>query len=119
MPMPLTPWIITASLVLGSAAASAADLSKIDRTITKEPAYEATPQYCLLVFGPKAETRVWLVLDGDILYVDRNSNGDLTDKDERVVRTERVEWGEGAWRDEYDAGTIAVKESGDTFRLNA
>jgi hypothetical protein len=32
----------------------------------------------LAVFGPKADTRIWLVLDGDVLYVDRNGNGDLT-----------------------------------------
>src|SRR5215510_10605392 len=60
------------------------DLTKVDRTIAKEPAYKTKPKYCLLVFGPKAKTRVWLVLDGDVLYVDRNGNGDLTDANERV-----------------------------------
>jgi hypothetical protein len=59
--------------------ALASDLSKIDRSIRREPAYRSTPKYCLLVFGPKAEHRVWLVLDGESLYVDRNGNGDLTD----------------------------------------
>src|SRR5262249_24604292 len=29
--------------------------------------------------------RVWLVLDGDVLYVDRNGNGDLTEADKRVI----------------------------------
>src|SRR5437762_3210437 len=59
--------------------AAAADLGKIDRTIRKEPAYQSkTPKYCLLVFGPQAKDRVWLVLDGDVLYVDRQANGDLT-----------------------------------------
>jgi hypothetical protein len=38
----------------------------------------------LLVFGPEAKTKVWLVIDGDTLYVDRNGNGDITEKDERV-----------------------------------
>jgi hypothetical protein len=66
------------------AAAAAADLSKIDRTLRKEPKYENSPKYCLLVFGPKADFRVWVVQDGDVLYVDRNGNGDLTDKDDRV-----------------------------------
>ena len=47
-----------------AAPAAAADLSKIDRTIRKEPVYlSKSPKYCLLVFGPKAETRVLLVLD--------------------------------------------------------
>jgi len=62
----------------------AADLTKIDRKIAKEPAYQSKPRYCLLVFGPVAKTRVWIVLDGDTLYVDRNGNGDLTEEGEKV-----------------------------------
>src|SRR5712692_3344625 len=62
----------------------AADLTKIDRKIAKEPAYQSQPKYCLLVFGPEAKTRVWIVLDGDTLYVDRNGNGDLTEEGEKV-----------------------------------
>jgi hypothetical protein len=61
------------------AGTSAADLSKIDRVIRKEPAYKASPKYCLLVWGAKASTRTWLVQDGNVLYVDRNGDGDLTD----------------------------------------
>src|SRR5437867_2527641 len=61
------------------------DLAKINRTIAREPAYRNRPKYCLLVFGNEAKFRVWLVLDGDVLYVDRNGNGDLTERDERVV----------------------------------
>jgi hypothetical protein len=63
----------------------AADLRQIERTIAKEPAYKNKPKYCLLVFGEQARTRVWLVQDGDVLYVDRNANGDLTEKDERIT----------------------------------
>jgi hypothetical protein len=66
-------------LLLCAAPVMAADLSKIDRTLAKEPKYQSNPQYCLLVFGPEAKTRVWLVLDRDVLYVDRNGNGDLTE----------------------------------------
>jgi hypothetical protein len=66
----------------------AADLSKLDRKIGKEPAYESRtkPKYCLVVVGPEAKTRVWLVLDGDVLYVDRNGDGDLTGEDERILK---------------------------------
>jgi hypothetical protein len=60
------------------------ELSRIDRTIAKEPRYQHRPKYCLLVLGPKATTRVWLVLDGDRLYIDRNGNSDLTEKGESV-----------------------------------
>jgi hypothetical protein len=72
-------------LFLGASAACAADLAKIDRTIAREPTYESgTPRYCLLVFGPQASERVWLVLDGKSLFVDRNGNGDLTEEGERL-----------------------------------
>jgi hypothetical protein len=51
----------------------------------KEPKYQHEPRYALLVFGPKRETRVWMVLDGTTLYVDRNANGDLTEAGERLL----------------------------------
>jgi RNA polymerase sigma factor (sigma-70 family) len=50
----------------------------------KEPKYKNEPRYALLVFGPKRDQRVWMVLDGTTLYVDRNGNGDLTEPDERL-----------------------------------
>ncbi|HEY7313597.1 MAG TPA: hypothetical protein VH643_29875 [Gemmataceae bacterium] len=62
----------------------AADLAKMDRMIRQEPKYEGKPRYCLLVFGPEAKTRVWLVRAGDRLYVDKNGNGDLTEPGEAV-----------------------------------
>jgi len=47
----------------------------------KEPAYQSkAPRYALLTFG---RDRLWAVIDGDNLYVDRNGDGDLTDKTER------------------------------------
>ena len=65
---------------------TAADLSTVDRTIKKEQVYQTkTPKYGLLVFGPEAANRVWLVLDGDTLYIDRNGNGDLTEPGEKVT----------------------------------
>jgi hypothetical protein len=68
----------------------AIDLTKIDRTIQKEPAYRSkAPNYCLLVFGPEAKFRVWLVFDGDTLYVDRNGNGDLTEPNKRLEPSEK------------------------------
>ena len=69
--------------------ASALDSEKFERTIGKEPAYRTkTPKYCLLAFGPQAQTRVWLVLDGAVLYVDRNGNGDLTEAGEVMTAKE-------------------------------
>jgi hypothetical protein len=37
-----------------------------------------------MVFGPEARDRVWLVLDDEALYVDRNGNGDLTEEGKRI-----------------------------------
>jgi hypothetical protein len=77
-------------LCFAPAASAAVDWTKIDRAIVKEPVYQSKPKYCLLVFGPEAKTRVWLVVDGDTLYVDRNGNGDLTEPGKRV-RTKGTE----------------------------
>src|SRR5262249_33364712 len=68
--------LAAAAILSGASFADAADLTKVDRSIAKEPTYQTTtPRYCLLVFGPEAKSRVWLVQDGDVLYVDRNGNG--------------------------------------------
>jgi hypothetical protein len=86
-----TPCLLcSAALLLVPSPAGAADLSKIDRSIKKEPRYKSSPRYCLLVFGPEAKARVWLVVDGATLYVDRNANGDLTEEGEKV-RAEKDE----------------------------
>jgi hypothetical protein len=86
------------ALAVSTATVVAADSTKIDRRIAKEPVYQSgSPKYCLLVFGAEAKTRVWLVLDGDTLYVDRNANGDLTEENEQIKRNGR----------EFEAGEIA------------
>jgi len=94
---------------LGSAAA--ADLTKVPRRIAKEPAYAAkAPRYCLLAFGPEAEARVWLVLDGDTLYIDRNGNGDLTEADEKVKLAEftSIESGFLKGQRQQSVGTVSA-----------
>ena len=94
-------------------AACAADLSSVDRTIRKQPVYKNTPGYCLLVFGPEAKTRVWLVQDGNRIYVDRNADGDLTGSNE-AIDASKVRNVNSSYRDkEFVIGTIApVDESG-------
>lgn len=104
--------------------AQSADLTKIERTIGKEPAYQSqTPKYCLLVFGPEAKTKAWLVADGDVLHVS-NSEGDLTGAGSRIVRVHQYTGGErflvGHVLD-ADAKTkhagLDFYRNGDTFRL--
>jgi hypothetical protein len=88
-------WAVLPSLIGFALPLPAADLTQLDRKIAKEPAYQSKPKYCLLVFGPEAKTRVWLVQDGDTLYVDRNGNGDLTEADEKVTAGKGDAGGEG------------------------
>lgn len=58
--------------------------SGFPKRIAKEPAYSSAVQYfALFVLGPEEDLRVWMVADGDHLYVDSNGNGDLTEKGER------------------------------------
>lgn len=102
-------------------AGTAIDLTTIDRTLVGEPSYQSgAPGYCLLVFGPTADTRIWLVVDGDILYVDRNGMGDLA-ADGNAVRST----GEWFWVDELterDGKTrhagLSVRRWGGGFRLS-
>jgi hypothetical protein len=88
----------------------AADLTKIARTIAKEPAYKGKPTYCLLVIGPEARTRVWLAMDDNCLYVDRNGDGDLTATGNRVRFNEPY----GRW----ESGDIRGPEGKLRYRLS-
>src|SRR5438046_1502971 len=72
---------------VGADVALATALTKTERAIRKEPKYAgAQPLYGLFVFVPKAQTRVWAVLDKssdtatsyDVLYFDRAASGDLS-----------------------------------------
>ena len=61
------PAIFAAALLAALATAQAAEppeLARIERQIKRQPAYTAEkPLFGLYVFGPKAETHVWAVLD--------------------------------------------------------
>jgi hypothetical protein len=63
---------------------AAAETAKLDRTIAKQPVFTSAPKYCLAVFGTSPQVKVWLILDNDTLYIDRNGNGDLSDAAKRV-----------------------------------
>src|SRR5262245_22765909 len=99
--------ILTAFVMaLSAAQAGAADPSAVDRNIRKEPTYAGKPRYCLLVFGPDARERVWLVHDGDTLYVDRNGNGDLTEQGEKVAASKNAGTAENEYT--FEAGDVTV-----------
>src|SRR5262245_54885020 len=69
------------------------DYQQLDRTIRKEPKYVAEPRYALFVFDLAGKHRVWAVADKtskdaqyyDVLYLDLNGDGDLTQPGERFV----------------------------------
>ena len=112
---------VSCLLALGAAgalnlvAADARDLQNSDRNITKEPAHQTTqPKYCLAVFGKNAQTRVWLVLDGDTLFIDRNGNLDLTEAGEKVKGQPHAQ---RPTETNFDAGTITAKGVSPKTRL--
>jgi hypothetical protein len=74
--------------------AGAVELAAIERKLAKEPTYAGKPAYCLLALGADAKTRVWVVRDGDVVYVDKNGNGDLTEPGEKFTATPDVDDGE-------------------------
>jgi len=93
------------AFLIADPSARAADLSKIDRTLAGEPAYlTKLPKYCLLVIGPEAKNRIWLVLDGHDLYLDRNGNGDLAEPGKRVSANVS-----GKWLD-FHAGSVQMAD---------
>lgn len=62
------------------------DFAKVDRRIGRLPALQSkAPRYGLFLFGKQGEKRVWAVVDGDVLYLDRNADGDLTGATERIA----------------------------------
>ncbi len=95
---------IVAIAVLWSATASAADLSTIERSIDREPAYSGKPQYALLVFGRTAEHRVWIVQDGRVLFVDRDADGDLTNDGPPVAAGDEFPFADGSCV--FDVGSL-------------
>jgi hypothetical protein len=89
----LPTFLVPALAVLSLWPTSPNYLSHVERRLNKEPAYQTrAPRYCLLVFGPEAKTRIWLVLDGNKLYVDRNGNGDLTEPGKVLAFPETGGW---------------------------
>jgi len=77
-------YVLLPALFLCAFDAGDVDLAKLPRKIALPKGAKA-PKYCCLVFGEKAERIVWLALDGRTLYVDRNSDGDFDDAEEKVV----------------------------------
>lgn len=90
-----------------SAAAATNMMTPLDRTLVKEPAYQATPKYSLITLGNRREVKVWMVEDGRQLYVDQNGNGDLTDDGPPLQPGKVRDLGANRWDFEYTLEAIA------------
>jgi hypothetical protein len=124
-----SPFSFSYVLILGALYAAPAawvqnrpDLARIERAIDKEPHYLCDqPLYGLLAFGPRAETRAWIVLDKsspegpyDLVYFDLNGNGDLTDLGERLAPAETSSDGK---RCTFRIAKFKDRTSGNTHRI--
>jgi hypothetical protein len=109
------PALLVALAVLTATGAARADLTRVERRIAKEPAYSSkSPRYALLVIGPEARDRVWLVKDGDTLYADLTGDGDLTGAGKKLTAKKGSSAGDGY---SFEADTLTA--GGKThYRLN-
>ncbi len=65
------------------------------------------PEFCRVSFpGSESAKTIFLILDGPTLYVDRNANGDMTEKNERVHATRSSRMSERDLR--FQIGQIEV-----------
>lgn len=92
MPM-LTAFLMLLSLCQQS---TPVDFAKVPRAIEKQPTFVSSkPLYGLFLFGEKRDARVWAVLDQsrkdkpeyDVLYLDLEADGDLTQPSNRIAGT--------------------------------
>src|SRR6478735_8581875 len=76
-----TASVLCAALCLAKeAATSTAESGNLSRALIKEPTYQSTPKYGLMLLeGSGGDVAVWMVEDGKRLFIDKNANGDLTD----------------------------------------
>jgi hypothetical protein len=91
--------LLLALLVLQDPSIKAADsdYSKVDRSIGSQPKYVAEAKYAMLLLGD-GKARVWMALDKsapdagkyDVLYFDRDGDGNLGQEGERVVATKQT-----------------------------
>jgi hypothetical protein len=127
----------TAVLLLVAAGAAVADppafapidYAKVERRIGKEPAYVGKPRYAHFVFDAAGTHRVWAVIDQsdpekgwyDVLYLDRDGDGDLTEEGERLTTTYREAGEPAGIAVDFKVGDVVVPGTGEKhtdFRIS-
>jgi len=81
-----------------------------ERKPLKEPRYEAAPRYGLMVLGSSRKAEVWMVEDGERLFVDKNANRDLTDDGPPIEPSDVRDLGKGQRDFNYVLDAIAPAE---------
>jgi hypothetical protein len=93
------------------------DFAKVDRTVGKTPSLTTHARYGLFLFGTNGERRVWAILDRaadaagarfDVLYLDRDADGDLTEPGETI----RAAAGEDGGAVKFAVGDFADPATG-------
>ena len=100
----------------GQAAADGGAPPPIDRKLAKEPKYVAAPRYALFVLDEAGKFKAWAVFDKssadapyyDVLYFDKNGDGDLTATDERFVGVRDAKLAEAGLEMLIRVGDVAV-----------
>lgn len=93
-----------------------------ERTLLKnQPVYESEhPGYMLLVFGVETRKSVWVVTDKNCVYIDRNSNGDITEANEKIEVAEirKIDSPTSTFREfrHYSLGDIPKSETHPAYK---
>lgn len=99
-------------LALAGESTGPIDFEKVPRTIAELPELVAeTPRYGLFLFGAQGDTRIWAVLDAsrrgarayDVLHLDLDADGDLTDEGERFEASSVADDGS---KSHFDVGAL-------------
>lgn len=89
------------------------DPAKLDRTTGKLPQFHTKQQrYLLLLFGDKAQHRVWVVDDCHRLYVDANANGVPDENEIHTATSTRIQCDQGRERIMRTFPKIVIKSPG-------
>src|SRR5687767_2696658 len=82
-------------------------LADARRPLVAKRKYESKPRYLLMALGQPVRRSVWIVLDGAVLYVDRDGDGRLDAAGERFTpRVKKVEDHFVAESHDYDIGGL-------------
>ena len=73
-----------------------AEIRKATASKLIQPKYKNEPKYTLVVVGPDAEKKIWMVLDGfKTIYADLNSNGKIEPESEKFEAVDVKEYPKG------------------------